>query len=516
MSWETPRSASTADPMISALGNWALKGQSASEVSEVPLTQLAQQSAQISQHLQEAAATLRANATNPHYYFEVGTRLLLRGKLRAAEEHFRRTLQLDPEHLGAWCGLIEALRQSDRLDDAQGAVQEALAHWPQHPRLHRLAAQVARQQKHWHQAARHLEKVLCSEPENWQSWWMLGQCFMRQGLVDQALRAWEQACRIHPLDPGARWAQALLALQQQRWAAGWPLWQWRPARTQLAQAPSPPWARWQGEPLEGKTLLVRAEPRTSWNLALASWLPGLKSGGQVWLQAPQGMEDLWRRSFPWAQVCQQQTEPSSLDGEIDYEIFLGDLPLVLDKQPHSHAWEPVLIPSAERKKWAELLLGSKTGLRVGLVWRPAQAGADRLGRALSLTHCQKLLELPGINWVPLVPLTAEEQTLWHHFTGQAPPGELLEKANRCWDTMAALVACLDLVVGVPTIHVHLAGALAVECWVLVSRWPSWMWPRSAQRVPWYPQAQLFHQTSQGHWTPALESVQTQLAAKLQG
>jgi precorrin-6B methylase 2 len=71
---------------------------------------------------------------------------------------------------------------------------------------------------------------------------------------------------------------------------------------------------------------------------------------------------------------------------------------------------------------------------------------------------------------------------------------------------AAAIAQLDLVIGVDTAVVHLAGALGKPVWTLVASPPDWRWMEGRDDSPWYPTMRLFRQTSQGNWDEAVDRV----------
>jgi citrate lyase beta subunit len=65
---------------------------------------------------------------------------------------------------------------------------------------------------------------------------------------------------------------------------------------------------------------------------------------------------------------------------------------------------------------------------------------------------------------------------------------------------AALIANLDLVIGVDTAVVHLAGAMAARVWTLLPKSPDWRWLLDREDSPWYPTMRLFRQDKLGDWT----------------
>ncbi len=480
----------------------------------MPLRQLAHETAQVNHLLQQAAATLRANATNPHYFYEIGTRLKQQGRLEPAVQHFRRTLQLAPGHLGAWIGLVEVLVTQARWPEAEQAVAEALEYHDANPRLRFLAARCCAQCGRWPAAAGHLQIALAGDPQQWQLWLLLADALRRQGRMPEAMQALEQVCRLHPFDASSQWGQAMLHLQQQAWSSGWSSWNWRPSRIRRAHQPPSPWPYWQGEPLADKTLLVRCEPRRSWNLLLASCLPSLRGKvGTVLLETPAELQPLWRRSFPWAELVPAGAFPpgkAPKDGlpRPDAECYLGDLPGRVRCSGEAFPQRNVFLRAdTDRVQHYRRLLEEQGRMSVGLLWRPSSYRQDRFGRSLSLEECEPLLRMRQFRWVPLVAPSTYERRLWERFTGETPL--LLPEATegrRCLDEMAALLSALDLVIGVPTYHMHLAGGLGLSAWVLLAHWPSWMWPLEGETTPWYPSLRLFRQGFQQDWTEAVAHV----------
>ena len=67
---------------------------------------------------------------------------------------------------------------------------------------------------------------------------------------------------------------------------------------------------------------------------------------------------------------------------------------------------------------------------------------------------------------------------------------------------------------VDTAVAHLAGALAVPCWVLLPAYQTdWRWLAGREDSPWYPGClRLFRQPTRGDWATPIQRVAQALAA----
>jgi ADP-heptose:LPS heptosyltransferase len=80
------------------------------------------------------------------------------------------------------------------------------------------------------------------------------------------------------------------------------------------------------------------------------------------------------------------------------------------------------------------------------------------------------------------------------------------------DGLAAVLSCVDLVITVDNVTAHLAGALGVPTWTLLSTPADWRWFLDREDSPWYPTMRLFRQESAGGWPGVFERVARELSA----
>jgi hypothetical protein len=183
---------------------------------------------------------------------------------------------------------------------------------------------------------------------------------------------------------------------------------------------------------------------------------------------------------------------------------MGMLHLTADAVP---AQPPYLSAEPERAaRWGERLsehlsehLGA-AGPKVGLVWRDAAGAAP-------LAAFAPLAAVPGLRLISLQkgPAAAE--------IAQAPFGAAIEQPLNANDAsaegvrdLAAVVAHLDLVVGVDSLAVHLAGALGKPVFLALDAVPDWRWLMSRDDTPWYAGMRLFRQEQPQQWPPVFERM----------
>jgi hypothetical protein len=281
--------------------------------------------------------------------------------------------------------------------------------------------------------------------------------------------------------------------------------------------------RWMGEPLAGRALLIVTDAGHGDLIQMARYAPQLRAldAGRLVLVCQSGLKALMQRP---ASREAGFDEVLSFDDALprthwDCWVALMSLPFLCGTQLSSiPAPLPYLQPDVARvaQRAAQLALVwpalPRSALRVGLVWRGNPLHENDADRSLpSLSLLEPLGRIPGVHFVSLQCGAAQAEAL-------SPPAglplhALAEPLSDFADT-AAVVANLDLVIGVDTSVIHLAGALGKPVWVMLPRHKAdWRWLQDREDSPWYPGVmRLFRQSQIGDWAPVIEQVAQALAA----
>jgi tetratricopeptide (TPR) repeat protein len=454
------------------------------------------QSGQKEEALHHLGEAVRLNPQYADGHANLGNVLHDLKRHEEAVEHYRQAVRLRPDWAAACCNLglaysdtrrhaeaILILGHATRLDPA---AKEA---WNN---LGLAYADVGR----FAEAQAAYEQALKLDPKYVEALANLGSCCKEQGRLDEALAAYELALWLEPQSVSAQYNRALTLLQKGDYAQGWPAYEWRWTRAASPMRPFPH-PRWNGEPLEGKTILLWCEQGVGDGMQFVRYAPLVKArGGTVLLECPPGLTRLMAtcpgvdRALPGGEGLPP----------FDVQIPLMSLPAVFGTTPETVPADiPYLSAEPQRvQRWKERL-AEVNGYRVGVAWQ----GNPRFGwdhfRSFPLAALAPLAAVAGVRLISLQKGPGTEQL--RGLKGQfdvVDLGEELDADGAFLDT-AAVMQHLDLVVSADTAAAHLAGALAVPVWVAVAAVSDWRWLVGRDDTPWYPTMRLFRQGRLHDW-----------------
>jgi tetratricopeptide (TPR) repeat protein len=288
-------------------------------------------------------------------------------------------------------------------------------------------------------------------------------------------------------------ATAALALGE--FSIGWPQLEHRWLEGPVAAVrPSHALPPWKGQPLHGKTLLVRAEQGIGDTIQFSRYLPMLRERGARTLFVPlEGMEAFASRFAGVDRCVGRDVDVRGIDAYVDLMSIPGIVGTTLETIPPVAAPGPA--PENVRARWAARMEGLP-GRRIGLVWAGRPEHPRDRERSIPFERLAPLFEVPGIRWVSLQKGGAASQS----FPALRPPAFVdLGAELASLDDLAEAIVHLDLVVSVDTAVAHLAATLGKAVWMLVPQPADCRWLEGRDDSPWYPTMRLFRQPSPGDW-----------------
>ncbi len=433
-------------------------------------------------------------------------------RLAEAEAAYRRAIELKPDLANAYGNLGNLLKQTRRLDDAEAAYRQAIAVDPDDPGTYNNLAILLSQTRRMPEAESAFRRAVELKPEFTEAHSNFGNLLKEMGRLREAEAAYRRALELKPDHTDTKLNLGILLLTLGRYGEGWPNYNaGHTPDTKARRAMRPPFSfpEWQGEPLEGKSLVIVIEQGAGDNVQFVRYAPLLKARGLTRLSYFQ--PGAFIPLLATAHGIDFITPDSAAIDAHDYWSFPLSLPqhlgTTLDSIPDTL---PYLWALQERiDRWRPRLPAS--GPKVGLVWKGNPDHMNDANRSLPhLSVLAPLWQVHGIAFVSLQKGQGEDEAR------QPPPGQpLLHLGDDIADfaDTAAIVAQLDLVITVDSAAAHVAGALGKPVWVLLPGFGTdWRWLLDREDSPWYPGAmRLFRQP---HEAPSWDDTIARLAAAL--
>src|SRR5262249_4226980 len=319
-----------------------------------------------------------------------------------------------------------------------------------------------------------------------------------------AITHFRRASSLRPDYAEAQLADAFLLLQMGDFAHGLPQleWRWRlPEKTpRNFSAPL-----WRGESLDAKTILLPGEQAFGDSMMLLRYAPMVAArGARVVIEVPRALERLAGRlaGGPYTVLAAGMPLPP-----FDVHCPLMSLPLTFGTTVETiPATIPYFAVAPDGVARWRARFATAAGMKVGLVWAGNPIHKNDALRSIARDRLAPLLELAGLQWYSL---QVGERSA---DLAELPSGRITDLAAELTDfaETAAAISALDLVIGVDTAVVHLAGALGKPVWILQPFDPDWRWLLDRGESPWYPSARLVRQQTPDDWDNVIASVRTAL------
>jgi tetratricopeptide (TPR) repeat protein len=441
----------------------------------------------------------------------LGTLLQTQARYDEAIECHRKALALNPGDAEAHCNLASALKDQGRASEAIESYHRALAVQPDLAEAHFNLGVIYQGQERLEDAAESYRSAIRARSDYAAAHSNLGTVYKFQGNLSEAMRCYEAGLRSRDDLAEAHRNRALLRLLLGDFAAGWPEYEWR-FRVPGARPHGFDQPRWNGEPLDGGTVLVVAEQGLGDTIQFVRFAPLVKQrcGGQVLLQCPAALVELLKDVEGIDGFVTGEAAKQSFDRFVPMLSLPAVLGTTLDTIPSA---VPYLSPQPARVEHWRRELARFSGFKVGIAWQGNPAYVADAQRSVPLAHFAPLADCPGVRLVSLQK---------HHGLKQLPPlaerlrivnlGPLVDNASAAFVDTAAVMKNLDLVITSDSAIAHLAGALGVPVWVALPAVPDWRWLLARQDSPWYPTMRLFRQSRAGDWGGVFARIADELRA----
>ncbi len=276
----------------------------------------------------------------------------------------------------------------------------------------------------------------------------------------------------------------------------------RERQRQPGFVPQPEHLRWDGTPLDGRSVLVRCEHGLGDTVQFIRFVPQLaRMARDVTVLVQPHLLELFEGAPGLGIVRNGWSDESAPPHDVEIEIM--ELPYAL--RVTLDALPPPYPQLAERVAGKLALEWPRDGLpRVGLLWAASQWDDSR---SIPLALLEPLWRVPQVHFFSLQQGPAASDPMLPRL-----PLIPLSRHTAGIASAAAALLELDLVITVDNMMAHLSGTVGCPTWVLLKRDADWRWMEHRTDSPWYPGMRLFRQPSPGDWPAVITAVAQALSS----
>jgi tetratricopeptide (TPR) repeat protein len=439
----------------------------------------------------------------------LGTALAGLGKHQEAILSYEHALRLDPGHTDALINLGIAWAALGKLDIATDFYKRAVQQRPNDDKAHYNLGVAFAERDNLQAAGASYRRAIDLNPGYVEAWDNLGCVLVALGQPAEALACHDRAVQVRPDYDKAHMSRGVARLRLGDYAGGWPDYECRYKLKEFV-LPSFSQPRWNGQRLNGKTILLASEQGLGDTLQFVRYAaPVRKRCAKVIVACQKALIPLLTNTPAIDQVFPPEVALPHFDAWASLVSLPGIMGTTLQTIP---ADVPYLFPKVDLVEHWQRELQATPGIKVGICWQGnPDYKADR-ERSIPLAEFALLAGVPGAQLLSLQKAHGAEQL--SQVSTQFPVIDLasrLDVSSGPFMDTAAVMKSLDLIITADTAIAHLAGGLGVPVWIALPYVAHWCWLWDRDDSPWYPSARLFRQPERGNWKPVFTRMAQALA-----
>ena len=346
-------------------------------------------------------------------------------------------------------------------------------------------------------------------PDFYQAFNNRGSAYKELADFKMALKDFKTSTTLKSDFADGYWNQSLIYLMNGEYEKAWPLYEYRwkskhfPSEKRNFSEPL-----WLGnQSIEGKTILIHSEQGLGDTIHFCRYIKLLQQKKcKILLEVEKPLINLMGCLLPKENIFQK----GHILPKFDFHCPLVSLPLVFETNVNSVPFPtPYLKADHSRVTWWRTHLGNSMKPRVGLCWRGNPQHPNDKRRSIALSDIIGTLG-SEVDWLSLqYEIDDQEYNVLkksqkiRHFGSLI--GDFAETAAFCKN--------LDAIVCVDTSIAHLAGALGLTTYLMLSELPDARWQIEGKNTPWYNSVKLFRLKKNQDYSELLIKIQAECASQ---
>jgi len=399
------------------------------------------------------------------------------GDLNSALKGYGSYLKTVPTDAGIWTNLGALYRATGRHDMARIAQKRAYQLNPNDIGILNNYANILSDLGAYEESIRLRKQSLEQDPSHAMHHAMIGRCYRGLGRYRDAIAYLTPWVSKIPNEPEIRLQLAFAQLGAGEYGAAFRTYDAR-WQTGEIQPPKVPFKTWEdGDPIDGKTILVTPEQGFGDMVLLSRFIPLLAAkGAKVRLVAKRPLLRLLEgiEGVEWIGEAAKANDP------VDYWVSLMDLPkIVFGPNENGKAPAPIRlnVPEDSTQRAKAITARHDTMFKIGVVW--SGSATYKANSFRSFTH-REFLPMAGLPNVQLFSLYKGPFLEAYEKDGTSALIIDTASSERDFADCAAMMQEMDLIITSDTATAHIAGSLGVPTWVMLHWDAFWVYRHSGE------------------------------------
>lgn len=468
---------------------------------------IAQKNGRSERAVQLLIKAAKLDPRRPEILCDLGNAFKALGRHKDAIKAHRMVLTMLPNSPEAHSNLGAAYNAAGKAGKAVICFESALKMRPKDVELKFNLGNGLVASERYEEAEETLRQVVYEKPDHIRAQINLCAALKEQGRYDAAIRRYQKAIIAVPDSAEAHWNLALTLLATGNYADGWDEYEWRSLLPGFAMEKMDR-PQWQGEALDGRTLLVHAEQGLGDTLQFIRYLALMQNlDGDVVFACSDRLAKILQPVAGNIRIV-----PLGKRTDHDIQSPLISLPrLFHEALPYEPTDGSYLVPDKARVAAWQEKLGAPAGRRIGIAWQGSTGYQHDSRRSIPLLNFEPLAKQEDVQLISLQQGEGAEQITEMPWRDRIVDMTAEMDTDHAFVDTLSVMTSLDMVVTSDTSIAHLAGAAGIPVCVALCHLPDWRWGLNGESSPWYDSMRLVRQETAGDWAGVFRRISATIA-----